>query len=725
MSIVPKTAPYKYIASVISLLLILTLFSGYFAQANEMQIGAHSVSLGNEFLVDITADAINGVYGSAFDVVYDANIIEVMDADGDNTNGIQPETQEGAILNENGTAITILRASLENGIPGRLVIGHVRSGDVSGVDIAVASTLLSISFRAIAVGTTNISFAHPGLKDANNDDITVDVWTNGSVEVAPAPKGDVNGDGDVTAYDASLILQEIVGLISLPAAKYPAFDLTTADVTGDGTISALDAAYILQYAVGIIDSFPAPGGGALAYRAIGRQLNLQSAVADGQRLVTLQIDEANHVVAVEIGLAYNQNVMKVKAVQKVEEEGLVEFKISAGHVHLVYATSHSTAGQKRLATVIFEPTTLALDDDSGINIISASLNEGSIPVSTRMQRVDNEGNILSQEESALQQTESSPNLPTISLPTVRPTNRQIFVYSLNSTFQGKPLKEGDLVTAFDPRGILCGRFLVRQEGRYGYMAVYGDEPSTEVDEGAEVNDAITFFINGYRAGVAGNTPVLWTENNQRKEVDVHTWCQKIDLNKGWNSVNINLIPHIPAIEVTLESIGGKYEVVKSASGVPITYDVALSKYSDLTEISPANYWIKMNEPATLTITGKPPAFGSEFSSQFIEEDSLLLLFVDFWGEVTIGGEKAPKGTIVAIVDAQGQTRAQCVVEEPGFYGFLHLVTTTDDDVQETNISGSGIQFSVNGHPVYVPKMPEETWQSNGARIQINLSTPSN
>jgi len=445
--------------------------------------------------------------------------------------------------------------------------------------------------------------------------------------------------------------------------------------------------------------------------------------------VTIQIDEANHVLAAEVGLAYNQNVMKVKAVQKAEG-GMVEFNMAAGHVHLVYATSHSTAGPKRLATVIFEPTTLALDDNSGIKIASASLNEGNIPVSARMQRVDREGNILSQQESVLQKTESSSSLPTISLPAVRPTNRQIFVYSLNSTFQGNPLKEGDLITALDPQGILCGRFLVRQKGRYGYMAVYGDEPSTEVDEGADVNDVITFFINAYNAGTPETGPVLWTENNQRKEVDLHTWYQDIELKKGWNSVKIDFIPHIPAIEKALESIGGKYEVVKSWSAnieslhsAPVTYDVALGKYSDLTEIAPANYWIKMNEPATLTITGKPAAFGSEFSLQAIEGDSLLPLFVDFWGEVTIGGEKAPEGTIIAIVDSQGQTRAQCIVKEPGLYGFLHFVTMTDDDVQGTNISGSGIQFSVNGYRVNIPKIPEETWQSDGARIQLNLSVP--
>jgi len=64
-------------------------------------------------------------------------------------------------------------------------------------------------------------------------------------------KGDVSGNGFVTAYDAFLVLQHVVGLIALSPAQQEA-----ADVTGNGVISALDAAFILQYTVGLITEFP-------------------------------------------------------------------------------------------------------------------------------------------------------------------------------------------------------------------------------------------------------------------------------------------------------------------------------------------------------------------------------------------------------------------------------------------------------------------------------------
>ncbi|MBM3239033.1 T9SS type A sorting domain-containing protein [Candidatus Poribacteria bacterium] len=67
---------------------------------------------------------------------------------------------------------------------------------------------------------------------------------------APFP-GDVSGNGSVTAYDASLVLQYVVGLRELSDE-----DIDIADVTGDGHVTALDAALILQYTVGLITQFP-------------------------------------------------------------------------------------------------------------------------------------------------------------------------------------------------------------------------------------------------------------------------------------------------------------------------------------------------------------------------------------------------------------------------------------------------------------------------------------
>jgi parallel beta-helix repeat protein len=66
--------------------------------------------------------------------------------------------------------------------------------------------------------------------------------------------GDVSENGSISAFDASLILQYLVDLITLEPTQ-----LAAADVSGDGSVSALDASIILQYVVGIISGFPGAG----------------------------------------------------------------------------------------------------------------------------------------------------------------------------------------------------------------------------------------------------------------------------------------------------------------------------------------------------------------------------------------------------------------------------------------------------------------------------------
>lgn len=62
----------------------------------------------------------------------------------------------------------------------------------------------------------------------------------------PGLRGDVNGDGNINAIDAALVLQFSAGL--LPAL--PSFD--RADVNGDGSVNAIDAALILQFSAGLL-----------------------------------------------------------------------------------------------------------------------------------------------------------------------------------------------------------------------------------------------------------------------------------------------------------------------------------------------------------------------------------------------------------------------------------------------------------------------------------------
>jgi len=88
-----------------------------------------------------------------------------------------------------------------------------------------------------------------------------------------------------------------------------------------------------------------------------------------------------------------------------------------------------------------------------------------------------------------------------------------------STLNGQPLPVGTIIRAYDPSGMLVGRTEVTLSGWY-LMAVYGDDPLTELDEGAESGDTIIFTINGQPAVPLGPDQPLWTASGERLHVEL-------------------------------------------------------------------------------------------------------------------------------------------------------------------------------------------------------------
>jgi len=111
-------------------------------------------------------------------------------------------------------------------------VGNVTNYTVSGVSI----------FDTIAVTAYDI------IADGVNDQLEGhESWFT----IATTPYGDVSLNGEMTPYDASLILKYLVDYIDLNSQQ-----LQNANVSLDTTVSALDASLILQYFVGLIDTLP-------------------------------------------------------------------------------------------------------------------------------------------------------------------------------------------------------------------------------------------------------------------------------------------------------------------------------------------------------------------------------------------------------------------------------------------------------------------------------------
>lgn len=95
---------------------------------------------------------------------------------------------------------------------------------------------------------------------------------------------------------------------------------------------------------------------------------------------------------------------------------------------------------------------------------------------------------------------------------LRPTFSWVNAFSNSSTIGGQLVGVGDVITAFDPDGTLIGHFTVTNQGQFGLMALYQDDPSTAIDEGADPGDVISFEINGIPVVANGPQEPIWTSN---------------------------------------------------------------------------------------------------------------------------------------------------------------------------------------------------------------------
>ena len=203
------------------------------------------------------------------------------------------------------------------------------------------------------------------------------------VGATPWPYGDVSGNGQVRAFDATLILQETVGIITLPDTAWPRFTFEVANVSGDTTISAWDASLVLQYVVELISEFPVggwPKGVASSPRKVGFSSVEQQ--SDGSFVVAIVIDEMSGVFSGQIEMSFDPALLRAVQVKKGEAMGDYMFvsNILEGRILMSFAGTGSGEGGGRLAEVTFESVEPGGDVLSGIRLDRVQLNEGRLEV---------------------------------------------------------------------------------------------------------------------------------------------------------------------------------------------------------------------------------------------------------------------------------------------------------------------------------------------------------
>lgn len=132
---------------------------------------------------------------------------------------------------------------------GKIKLAFTRANPFEGSGVLVF--ILFDLLPKVSGGQTPLVMSNVKLNEGKGFELKIG---NGELRIKsgnpPPTLGDVSGDGEITIFDAALLLQYIVGLIELTPQQRE-----LADVSRNGRITAYDVALILQYVVGNIKSF--------------------------------------------------------------------------------------------------------------------------------------------------------------------------------------------------------------------------------------------------------------------------------------------------------------------------------------------------------------------------------------------------------------------------------------------------------------------------------------
>ena len=165
--------------------------------------------------------------------------------------------------------------------------------------------------------------------------------------------GDVSLNSLVQAYDASLILQHVVGSITLNTTQQG-----VADVSGAAGITAYDASLVLQYVVGLINYFPAALLSPLPAPVSDAGLMVGNAdVEPGDEFaLPLSITNVAGLYAMEMTISFDPDILEAVDVENLISGMNVNFSIDneTGLIKIAFAGIESLEYAMDAANIIFK-----------------------------------------------------------------------------------------------------------------------------------------------------------------------------------------------------------------------------------------------------------------------------------------------------------------------------------------------------------------------------------
>ncbi|MDX9847943.1 MAG: right-handed parallel beta-helix repeat-containing protein [Tenuifilaceae bacterium] len=186
--------------------------------------------------------------------------------------------------------------------------------------------------------------------------------------------GDPSLNGKIQAFDASQILQNVVGSLTFDTRQ-----TRVADVSGNGSITAYDASKVLQYVVGLINYFEPE----VTKKSSEGSMGIGSPVSEENQLLKIPVYiQANNANSLQAQITYDPLVVKVKGVEF--GETIKGFTQAAefgqqGIISLAAANASAIDLEGEFAYILLEPaTTLESATTTALGFANVYVNDGNI-----------------------------------------------------------------------------------------------------------------------------------------------------------------------------------------------------------------------------------------------------------------------------------------------------------------------------------------------------------
>ncbi len=196
----------------------------------------------------------------------------------------------------------------------------------------------------------------------------------------------------------------------------------------------------------------------------------------------------------------------------------------------------------------------------------------------------------------------------------------IFAYGTKVTFNGKLVPANSVLTAIDKNGIICGEGKFAADGVVS-IAIAGDNPSTKQDEGADIGENVSLYLNKQLLPSKvqwkefGDTPIL-------EKLDAVTGVEyTVEKPKSFALYNNYPNPFNPSTSI-------KYDLVKRVNVSLVIYDINGRVVKNLVNSEQSAGYYNITWDGT-NIDGNTVSTGIYFlklvAGDFVKMQKLLLL----------------------------------------------------------------------------------------------------